>query len=119
MAANETWTLGHGGIAVVSRATGLSIPTIRAGWVELEDPETIVGDRIRRPGSGRKPLAASDATLVADLDALIEPATRGDPECPLRWTSKSMEKLARELPAEGHSVSPSTVATLLHDPGHR
>ena len=89
MAASEAWALGYGGIALVSRATGLSIPTIRTGLAELEDPDTIIGDRIRRPGAGRKPLVETDPTLLADLDALIEPATRGDPECPLRWTSKS------------------------------
>ena len=118
MAASEAWALGYGGIALVSRATGLSIPTIRTGLAELEDPDTIIGDRIRRPGAGRKPLVETDPTWLADLDALIEPATRGDPECPLRWTSKSLEKLARELQADGHPISPSTVAALLHDQGY-
>ena len=83
-AANEAMTLGYGGIAMVSRASGLSEPTIRAGIVELAQPDSVVADRIRRPGAGRKSLAGRDPTLVADLDRLIAPTTRGDPECPLR-----------------------------------
>ncbi len=66
MAASEAWALGYGGIALVSRATGLSIPTIRTGLAELEDPDTIIGDRIRRPGAGRKPLVETDPTWLAD-----------------------------------------------------
>ena len=78
-AANEAMTLGYGGIAMVSRASGLSEPTIRAGIVELAQPDSVVADRIRRPGAGRKSLAGRDPTLVADLDRLIAPTTRGDP----------------------------------------
>ena len=67
MAASEAWALGYGGIALVSRATGLSIPAIRTGLAELEDPDTIIGDRIRRPGAGRKPLCDRQvAVLVSE-----------------------------------------------------
>ena len=66
IAASEAWALGYGGIAIVSRATGLSIPTIRTGLAELEDPDMIVGDGIRRPGAGRKPLVETDPTWLAD-----------------------------------------------------
>ena len=118
-AANEALTLGYGGIAIVARATGLSEPTIRAGMVELAEPDTVPSDRIRRPGAGRKLLVDKDPTLLDHLDALIAPATRGDPECPLRWTSKSVEKLAAELQAQGHVVSPTTIRGLLRDQGYR
>jgi transposase len=71
--------------------------------------------RIRRHGAGRKRTAEKDATLLEDLDRLVDPATRGDPESPLRWTCKSVRRLAEELQQEGHAVSYQTVAELLHD----
>src|SRR5262245_643978 len=98
VAAAEAFTLGRGGISLVARATGLARDTIRRGLQEQrgERPPAPPG-RVRRAGGGRKPLAATDATLLTALDALVEPTTRGDPESPLRWTCKSVRQLAATL----------------------
>ena len=119
VAASEALALGRGGIAAVSRATGLSRKAIALGVRELrgEVPRAEPG-RIRRPGGGRKPLEAQDPTLRADLERLVEPVTRADPESPLRWTCKSVRRLARELHARGHRVSHEKVAQLLHALGY-
>jgi DNA-binding phage protein len=115
LAAAEAAALGHGGITKVSRATGVSRPTIAAGLEELADPSLVDTKRVRRAGGGRKRTVDTDPTLVQDLESLIEPSTRGDPESPLRWTSKSVRKLARELNGMGHQVSHRLVAELLHE----
>jgi DNA-binding phage protein len=115
LAAAEAAALGHGGITKVSRATGVSRPTITAGLEELADPSLVDMKRVRRAGGGRKRTVDTDPTLVQDLESLIEPSTRGDPESPLRWTSKSVRKLARELNDMGHPVSHRLVAELLHE----
>src|SRR6478672_10073548 len=99
-AASEAAAIGRGGIARVSRATGVSRRAITSGLDELKAPEPGVG-RIRRPGGGRKRAVETDATLRADLERLIDPVTRGDPESPLRWTCKSIRKLAEELERMG------------------
>ena len=119
-AAVEALSWGHGGITSVSRATGLSRTTIHAGIAELKHPQSSplsVSSRasIRQPGGGRKPLIETDPTLLNDLKYLVDPVTRGDPESPLCWTSKSSAKLAQELQNMGHPVSPRTVWTLLND----
>jgi hypothetical protein len=122
-AAAEATALGYGGSAIVTRATGIRSKRIWRGKKDLEEllrarvikpPRE---QRVRRAGAGRKPLEESDPTLWADLEALLDPVTRGDPESPLRWTAKSTRKLAEELSAEGHRVSARTVAKLLaaHD----
>jgi hypothetical protein len=116
-AAVEARELGWGGVTAVSEATGLSRVTITAGLHELEQPARVrkaEAERVRRPGGGRKPVTETDPALTQALDALIEPGTRGDPESPLRWTCKSTYRLAEELTRQGHSVSPRTVAMLLH-----
>ena len=118
-AANEAMAVGYGGIAMVSRASGLSIPRIRAGLEELARPDEVVQDRVRRPGGGRKTIVEQDPSVREDLDRLISPATRGDPENPLRWTSKSLVKLAAELQGKGHTISPNTVSILLRSQGYR
>ena len=87
LAAAEARVIGHGGMAAVAAATGMSLPAIRAGLKELEAGIEFP-DRVRRPGGGRKKKTEEDPTLLADLEKLIEPLTRGDPESPLRWTSK-------------------------------
>ena len=88
--ASEAKTIGWGGIEKVSRATGVSNDTISKGCKELdEEPELIESGKIRKPGGGRKKIIDTDPTLLSDLDSLIEPSTRGDPESPLRWTCKS------------------------------
>jgi hypothetical protein len=119
VAAAEALVLGRGGIAAVSRATGLSCKAIALGIKELTGvvPPAPAG-RIRRPGGGRKPLEAHDPTLRADLERLVEPVTRGDPDSPLRWTCKSVRQLARELQGQGHRVSYQKVDELLHALGY-
>ena len=123
-AASEAQALGRGGIAMVVEATGMSKARVRAGIAELEEnrlaPPTAPAraQRVRRPGAGRPLLIETDPTLMLDLDDLVEPTTRGDPESPLRWTCKSKDKLAAELCAMGHKVSATKVGRLLHDLGY-
>jgi len=117
-AASEALELGYGGIKAVAQATGLGERTVRRGCEQLrqEGPASGAGGRrIRGPGGGRKPLTVSDLNLVAALEALVEPTTRGDPMSPLRWTCKSTRKLAQALTAQGHPVSHTKVAELLED----
>jgi hypothetical protein len=114
VAAAEAQSLGWGGVQLVARASGVSASTIGRGMKELragdrsQDPE-----RVRRPGGGRRRLQESDSRLWADLESLVEPGTRGDPESPLRWTCKSLRTLAGQLQALGHHVSYPTVGMLL------
>jgi hypothetical protein len=117
-AACEAKALGWGGIAAVSQATGLSRTTIAAGLRECEPSEVaevVPEGRRRCAGGGRKRLTQDDPRLLHDLESLVEPVTRGDPQSPLRWTCKSTRKLAIELQAMGHVVGARTVAHLLHD----
>jgi hypothetical protein len=118
VAAAESLALGRGGISAVSRATRMSRPVIRLGLGELENPQTVVRGRVRRPGGGRKRIVESDAELVGDLERLVEPTTRGDPESPLRWTCKSVRRLAEELKRQGHIISYPVVAELLREQGY-
>lgn len=119
----EASVLGHGGITLVAQATGLSRPTVTAGLRELQAfrdaPDSVLDPaEIRQPGAGRKPLTETDPTLLAALEALVDPLTRGDPESPLRWTCKSTTQLAQALTERGHPVSPRKVAQLLKDLGY-
>jgi transposase len=119
----EALALGYGGTAVVSQATGVSRPTITAGCQELLaageiQPPPDASGRTRKPGGGRKRTVEADKTLRTDLESLIEPVTRGDPESPLRWTSKSVRKLADELKRMGHQTSHRMVAALLQEMGY-
>jgi transposase len=117
-AANEAMALGWGGIAVVARATGLSRQVIVDGMQELREGQRAGEGRIRRIGGGRKSNVSKDPSLSDDLERLVEPVTRGDPESPLRWTSKSVRKLAKELQHLGHQVSHELVSELLHELGY-
>jgi hypothetical protein len=108
-AAAEARSHGWGGIAAVMRATGISENTVRRGIAEVACGERAPAGRVRRPGAGRKAILEVDPTLSAELEALIEPATRGDPESPLRWTSKSVANLTGALREGGHDVADSTV----------
>ena len=123
-AATEADALGYGGISVVSRATGLSRTTIKAGLKELAEGSegkagpTSSSSRIRRPGGGRKTIVENDPAVIDDLELLIAPHTRGDPMSPLRWTSKSTSKLAEELKAKGPRISARSVANLLRSQGY-
>ena len=117
-AAVEARSLGHGGIGAVERATGISRSTITRGLRELESGEMPDASRTRRPGGGRKLAIEKDITLLVDLEALLEATTAGMPDAPLRWTSKSLRKLAAELQAMGHRASHSLVGDLLHELGY-
>lgn len=121
-AAAEALAYGWGGIQAVSRSTGLSRNTIKKGLHELSaresDPSLAITDRLRKAGGGRKRKTEVDEGLGKALDHLIDPATRGDPQSPLRWTSKSTTHLAEELSADNHPVSTSTVGRLLKAAGY-
>jgi hypothetical protein len=121
--AGDALALGRGGISQVARAAGVSRTTIHTGLRELRDRAAPAeppspARRVRRPGGGRKARPTTDATLLADLDELLDPVTRGDPMSPLRWTCKSTTKLAEELRAKGHVVSQATVWRLLDALGY-
>ena len=127
-AAAEARSLGRGGVSVVAKVAGLSRTTVYVGLSEIEaagkakgrskaavQPLATAGahNRVRAPGGGRKRLVDIDASLLADLDALVEPTSRGDPMSALRWTCKSTTRLAAELARSGHRVSQRTVCDLL------
>jgi transposase len=97
----------------VAPATRMSRQTVYDGLADLDDPTGVAAGRARRPGGGRKRLLERDPGLVAALEALADPVTRGDPESPLRWTCKSTAQLARALTETGHPVSDDTVGRLL------
>lgn len=124
MAAAEAKAIGHGGATLVSNVTGVSRRAIWAANKELQSGEvadadlTQATDRIRKPGGGRKKTVDKDPVLKENLDSLVNPFTRGDPESPLRWTCKSVRKLAEELRAMGHKTSHRMVAELLHEMGY-
>jgi hypothetical protein len=121
-AATEASALGWGGVSAVAQATGLAWNTIKAGKRELEQraahPSQPVADRIRRAGGGRKLLTETDPELLAALEALVDPVTRGHPQSALRWTCKSTAKLANELTRQNHPVTDRTVATVLKKAGY-
>jgi transposase len=119
MVAAEALAIGRGGQLAVARATGVSRTMIQRGIREVRHPELQAPKgRVRRPGGGRKAMVVLDPTLRDDLERLVEPTSRGDPESPLRWTCKSVRKLAAELSAQGHQTSHRMVAELLHDLGY-
>ena len=117
-AAAEALEIGWGGVSAVVSATGLSHNTIDLGVRELKEGVSadllkIPRGRVRRVGGGRKPVTQHDASLLRDLESLVDPVTRGDPQSPSRWTCKSTRKLAEELQEQGHGVGYRTVAVLL------
>ena len=121
-AAAEAQAYGWGGMRAISTAIGMSANTVRRGLQELTEreahPDVEISERIRREGGGRKRHTALDPDLSGALERLIAPATRGDPQSPLRWTCKSTTRLADELTAQGHAVSASTVGRLLRAGGY-
>jgi len=114
--AAEARSLGYGGTQFVAAVTKVARDTISDGIKELAT-DAPAGGRVRRAGAGRKRAEQVDPELLAALDALVEPVTRGDPESPLRWTAKSLNTLAAELTAQGHPVSDDTVRRLLTEQG--
>lgn len=123
-AAAEAKVLGHGGISLVQKATGVARGSIKQGLKELlpsqraEAPGDDSGRRIRRIGGGRKVSVNDDAKLLAALESLVEPLTRGDPESPLRWTCKSLRQLESELRSQGYVVSHTSIGGLLKKLGY-
>lgn len=117
LVAADAELLGYGGVSQVSQASGLSRATISRGKQELGSVGAPV-DRVRQVGGGRKRQSDKDPSLCESLEALVSPLSRGDPESPLRWTSKSTRQLARALETEGHRISHQTVADLLKRLGY-
>lgn len=117
-AASEAKSIGYGGISMVARATGVSRRAITLGCRELEEGPEAVPGRIRRPGGGRKRATDKYPDLCVQLERLIEPTARGDPECALRWTCKSVRKLSEELKANKCNVSHNLVAEVLREMGY-
>jgi hypothetical protein len=114
-AAAEACAAGRGGVSAVSRITGIARSTVMRGLAKLgaDGASQLASGRLHRPGGGRKKLTETDPTLLSDLKALVEPTTRGDPEAPLLWTSRSLRNLAEALRAMGHCVGHNVVADLL------
>ena len=117
-AASEAMAYGNGAVSSVAKALGMSPITVTAGIRELQEPESIVVNRVRKPGGGRKRRVDTDPTLRSDLEAIVDYSTRGDPESPLRWTCKSLRRLSAELNAMGHQTSAPTIGILLHELGY-
>ncbi len=117
-AAAEAMTAGFGGVSAVSEVTGIARSTINRGIAEIDAGVDCGKGRVRRAGGGRRKLRERDPGLVGDLKALVEPATRGDPERPLLWTSKSLRHLTVALGERGHRVSHETVGALLRELGY-
>jgi hypothetical protein len=115
---SEARELGRGGVAVVAEAVGVAADTVRRGRAELEQAQTPAVGRSRKPGGGRKRAESHNPGLVLALEALIDPVTRGDPQSPLRWTTKSLRVLAKALREQGHQVSEFVVRRLLIESGY-
>jgi len=118
VAGAEAASVGHGGISAVAAATGVSRRAVSAGIRELKSPQALKPGRIRKEGAGRKKATETDPTLFTDLEVLIEPVTCGHPESPLKWTSKSVRKLAAQLNKMGHKTNRTTVSELLNEMGY-
>jgi hypothetical protein len=115
--AAEAQALGRGGITQVARAAGVSRPTIHHGLAELTAPSA--GGWVRRHRAGRRRSEERAPPRLADLEALVDPATHGDPMAPRRWTGKSTRRLAAALSGQGHQVSAWGVRRLLHEADDR
>jgi len=118
-AAAEARSHGRGGIAAVVRATGISRNTVVRGIVEVREGARLDAGRVRRAGAGRPRLTEADPGLVGALGALVDPETRGDPQSPLRWCSKSLQKIAGALVDAGHQISDRSTGKLLRGLGFR
>jgi DDE family transposase len=115
---SEARELGASGVGIVADAVGVSPDTVRRGRTELDDPQPLPVGRSRHPGGGRKRAEDHDPELPTALDKLVEPESRGDPMTPLRWTAKSLRRLAEQLREQGHQVSATLVGRLLHQAGY-
>ena len=117
-AATEALEIGRGGIVAVRRATGLSYTAVARGISDIRAGNPVDPVRVRRPGGGRKRLATLDGMLAGDLEGLVEPLSRGDPETRLRWTCKSLRHLSKELEGMGHQISHTVVGEMLREIGY-
>ena len=117
-AGSEAIAFGHGGISAVAEALGMNKRTVMEGRRELESDKgagtPVVARRQRRPGAGRKEKAKQDPKLVRAIEVIVDPATRGDPMSPLKWTSKSLAKISDELKQQGLQASAPTISKILH-----
>src|SRR5439155_22483069 len=111
-------TAGRGGVGALGRATGISESAVVGGLAGLESGGVLEPGRVRRPGAGQVAILEREPELWENLERLVDPATRGDPESPLRWTSKSAAKLAEALRELGHDVVDRTVLRLLKANGY-
>jgi len=118
VAASDAEYMGRGGIVAVSRASGMSRSTIGIGMKELQSGTIVEKERIRKEGGGRKTLFETDASLEKGIDWIVSPVTRGDPESPLIWCSKSLRKIATALQSKGHKISHNAVGMLLKKQGY-
>jgi len=118
--ATEAKTLGRGGKQIVSTATGTAFSTIKKGIVELDSDIKSRTEltRVRKEGAGRKNITIKDKRLISDIKNIIESSTRGDPEIPLLWCSKSVRKIADELNTDLHRASFKTISTYLKKTGY-
>ena len=114
----EARALGRGGVSLMARISGLARSTIYHGLSDITDRVSAPAGRVRQAGGGRKQKAIENPTLVADLKAMLEAVTRGDPTQPLLWTTRSLRNLADELAKKGHDVCPTTVGDLLRGLGY-
>ena len=111
--ASEAQDYGRGGITLLSNLTGITRKTIGRGLRDLKSGNT--SDRVRDPGGGRQKLTAKNPELLKALKELIDPVTRGDPESPLKWTSKSLRKIEDALRLAKHQVTYQTIGNILHE----
>lgn len=117
-AASEAKALGRGGVSCVAWVTGLARRTIYRGLEDIRSRHKAGAGRVRKRGGGRHRKIVQDPTLLAEIKALIEPTTRGDPMRPLLWTSRSLRRLSEELANSGHQVSRTVVGEILHQQGY-
>jgi hypothetical protein len=117
--ANEAIAIGLGGVSFVAVATGVSRTTITEGVKEIRGRKDVPKERVRRKGGGRKPKTERDENLKRDVEKLVEPHMRGEPECPLKWTSKSTRKIAKGLDRAKKRASHSLVSRILSGLGYR
>jgi transposase len=114
--ATEARKIGAGGISQIAREAGVTRKTIRKGIQELEAGACYQpGERLRKPGGGRKNITEKDKTLETDLEAMLEP--KGDPQSLVKWTSKSVSKLRGALSSQGHTIGETAIRRMLHARG--
>ena len=114
LAASEAHAAGRGGVAAVSRATGIARSTIGRGLADLRAGAVQLGDRVRRVGGGGKPAIETQPGLLEALSELVQSSIRGDPEAALLWVSNSQRHLSAALAALGFTAGQKLVGRLLH-----